>query len=65
MQNILYSANSRYIEFFPIDEDKSVGVNNLNKISKNVREKNLAYKGFNFFSDDDQLIFLMLISCKY
>ncbi len=63
MQNILYSANSRYIEFFSIDEDKSVGVNNLNKISKNVREKNLAYKGFNFFSDDDQQIFLMLILC--
>lgn len=33
---------------------------NLNKISKNVTEKNHTYKGFNFFHDDDQQIFLTI-----
>ncbi|MFN3533731.1 MAG: hypothetical protein ACK41Q_14710, partial [Candidatus Brocadia sp.] len=33
---------------------------NLDKISKNVTEKNHTYKGFNFFNDDDQQIFLTI-----
>jgi len=60
LQNILSLANRRYIEFISTIEDKSVGINNLNKISKNVKEKNRTYKGFNFFSDDDQQIFLTI-----
>ncbi len=65
LQDILSRANHRYIEFISTIEDKSVGVNNLNKVSKNVREKNRTYKGFNFFSDDDQQIFLTIVRGEF
>ncbi len=60
LQDIVFLANRRYIKFASTIEDKSVGVNNLNKISKNVKEKNRTYIGFNFFSNDDQQIFLAI-----
>ncbi len=60
LQNILSLANQRYIGFISTIADKSVGVDNLNKVSKNVKQKNRTYKGFNFFSDDDQQIFLAI-----
>ena len=60
LQNILSLANQRYIQFISAIEDKRVGVKNLNKISKNIRENNRTYKGFNLFSDDDQQIFLAI-----
>lgn len=65
LQDILSRANHRYIGFISTIEDKSVGVNNLNKVSKNVREKNRTYKGFNFFSDDDQQIFLTIVRGEF
>ena len=65
LQNILSLANHRYIEFISTIEDKSVGIHNLNKISKNVREKNRTYKGFNIFSDDDQQIFLTIVRGEF
>ena len=63
LQDILSRANHRYIEFISTIEDKSV--NNLNKVSKNVREKNRTYKGFYFFSDDDQQIFLTIVRGEF
>ncbi|BBO19224.1 conserved hypothetical protein [Candidatus Brocadia pituitae] len=60
LQNIFLRANHRYLEFISTFDDNRVGSVNLNKISKNVTEKNHTYKGFNFFHDHDQQIFLSI-----
>jgi hypothetical protein len=60
LQKILFLSNHRYIEFISTIDDNHVGVNKLNKISKNVMEKNRKYKGFNLFSGEDQQIFLTI-----
>ncbi len=60
LQNLFSRANHRYLEFISTFDDNRVGSVNLNKISKNVTEKNHTYKGFNFFSDEDQQIFLTI-----
>ena len=60
LKDILSRANHRYLEFISTLDDNRVGSVNLNKISKNVTEKNHTYKGFNFFHDDDQQIFLTI-----
>ncbi|OOP55604.1 MAG: hypothetical protein AYP45_13925 [Candidatus Brocadia carolinensis] len=58
LKDILSRANHRYLEFISTLEDYRVG--RVNKISKNVTEKNHTYKGFNFFSDEDRQIFLTI-----
>ncbi len=60
LKQALSSANNRYLEFISTLEDKSAGINNLNKISKNVKENNLRYKGFNFFAPEDENLFLTI-----
>jgi hypothetical protein len=60
LQEIFSRANHRYLEFISTLDDNRAGSVNLNKISKNVTEKNHTYKGFNFFNDDDQQIFLTI-----
>ena len=53
LHKLLYAANKRYLEFISSIEDRTVGKNNLNKISETKIENNHSYKGFNFFNDDD------------
>lgn len=60
LKDIVFRSNGRYLEFISTLDDNRVGSVNLNKISKNVTEKNHTYKGFNFFNDDDQQIFLTI-----
>lgn len=57
LKQLLFSANRRYLQFISAIEDKSVGINKLNKIATTVVENNRSYKGFNFFDEDDQLLF--------
>jgi len=61
LQRVLSLANHRYLEFISTIDDKRVGIENLNKISKNVIEKNRTYKGFNLFSNEDQQIVLSIV----
>jgi hypothetical protein len=65
LQNIFSLANHRYLEFISTLDDNRVGSVNLNKISKNVTEENHTYKGFNFFNDEDQQIFLTIAHGEY
>ncbi len=58
LKDIVSRSNGRYLECISTLDDNRVGSVNLNKISKNVTEKNHVYKGFNFFNDDDQLLLL-------
>ena len=72
LQKIFSLVNHRYMEFISTLDDNRVGTLNLNKlvlvktgITKNVTENNHTYKGFNFFSDDDQHVFLSIIRVEY
>ncbi len=65
LQDILSRASHRYLEFISTFDDNRVKSVNLNKISKNVTDKNHTYKGFNFFNDEDQQIFLTIARGEY
>ena len=57
---ILKAANRRYLEFISTFDDPSQGIKHLDNVSKTVESNNRTYKGFNFYSDDDQKLFEVL-----
>jgi hypothetical protein len=54
---LLSAANHRYLQFISTLDDSSTGLHNLNKVSKTVVDQDRSYRGFNFFDDDDELLF--------
>jgi hypothetical protein len=65
LQRILASANHRYLEFISAIDDPSQGIRNLNKISRTIFDNQRAYRGFNFFSDDDQAVFETIVRGEF
>ncbi|HUU41747.1 MAG TPA: hypothetical protein VMW42_12480 [Desulfatiglandales bacterium] len=57
LQQLLLAANRRYLQFISAIEDVSAGTNNLDEITKTVIENHRSYKGFNFFNQDDHMLF--------
>jgi hypothetical protein len=57
LQQLLLAANRRSLQFISAIEDVSAGTNNLDEITKTVIENHRSYKGFNFFNQDDQVLF--------
>lgn len=57
LREALQAANRRYLEFLSTLDDPSAGVHRLQKVSEPVRENDRAYRGFNFFSAQDQHLF--------
>ncbi|HAU30721.1 MAG TPA: MarR family transcriptional regulator [Desulfotomaculum sp.] len=60
LAQLLKDSNRRYLEFISLFDDPSDGVKKLIKISDPVKENDRSYKGFNFFSRDDQKLFEIL-----
>jgi hypothetical protein len=56
LREVLAAANRRYLEFISAIDDSSSGIRFLNKISRTVFENDHAYRGFNFFDDEDETI---------
>jgi hypothetical protein len=65
LKQMLFSANHRYLEFISTFDDTSTGIKDLNKISKPIVKSLRSYKGFNFFSDEDQLLFESIASGEF
>ena len=65
LRKLLEQANIRYIEFISAIDDNSVETKNLEKISKKVVKDNRPYKGFNFFSKEDQELFETISSGEF
>ena len=65
LSHLLLAANRRYLEFISAIDDPSVGIKKLDKISKTVAEGGRSYKGFNFFDDQDQLLFESIASGEF
>ena len=65
LQQLLASANHRYLEFISAMDDPSQGVRNLNKISRTVIANRRSYRGFNFFDDDDKVVFETILHGEF
>jgi len=57
LRETLQAANRRYLEFISTLDDPSAGVDRLEKVSEPVCENDHTYRGFNFFSAEDQQLF--------
>lgn len=57
LRQVLAAANRRYLEFISTIDDSSAGIRYLNKICRTVFDNDHAYRGFNFFDDEDQALF--------
>jgi DNA-binding MarR family transcriptional regulator len=61
LQQLLLAANWRYLDFISAMDDPSQGNKLLGKICQTKLDNHRAYKGFNFFSAQDQRIFELLL----
>ncbi len=61
LQQILAAANRRYLDFISAMDDPSEGHKTLSKICETKINNYRAYKGFNFFSTQDQRVFESLL----
>jgi len=57
LREVLHAANQRYLQFISAIDDVTAGVKKLNKLTKRIVKNERPYRGFSFFSDDDQKLF--------
>ena len=60
LRELLVASNRRYLEFLSAIDDPGNSVGKLNKITRTVHENARFYRGFNFFDQDDETLFLAL-----
>jgi hypothetical protein len=60
LRELLLAANRRYLEFLSAIDDPSNGIDKLNKITRTVHQETRSYRGFNFFDQQDEALFLAL-----
>jgi hypothetical protein len=56
LRGLMADANRRYLAFISALEDPSVGTKALNKVAEPAAENGRNYRGFNFFSAEDDLV---------
>lgn len=61
LRSLMAAANRRYLEFISEIDDPSSGIKALKKICTSVKENGKTFKGFNFFSGEDQDLFESII----
>ena len=57
LRGLMRAANQRYLQFISAIEDINAGVKKLNKLTQRIVKNDRPYRGFSFFSDDDQKLF--------
>ncbi len=60
LRELLAASNRRYLEFLSAIDNPSSGFGKLNKISRTVHDEARSYRGFNFFDQEDETLFLAL-----
>jgi hypothetical protein len=62
---VLRNACNRYLEFISSFDDPTDGLKKLGRVTETVVENDKNYKGFNFFSKDDEKILLAVADGKF
>lgn len=57
LRELMGAANQRYLEFISTIEDPTVGIKELEKISKPIADAQRSYRGFNLFHGEDLRLF--------
>jgi hypothetical protein len=65
LRNLLAAANQRYLAFISEIDDPTAAIKALNKISRPAEENQRTYKGFNFFAEEDQILFETLLRGEF
>jgi len=65
LRGLMAAANKRYLEFISALEDPSAGTKALRKVAQPVAENGRNYRGFNFFSADDDLILAAIVRGEF
>jgi hypothetical protein len=65
LTQIFKNATKRYLEFVSSFDDPSDGLKKLDKVTQPVKENNRNYRGFNFFSKEDERILLAIADGKF
>jgi hypothetical protein len=58
--SLLKASNRRYLELVSSWDDPSDGAKKLEELSKSIKDNDRSFKGFNFFSQEDQKLFEVL-----
>lgn len=61
----LLAANWRYLQFLCALADPSAGSGPLQRITRSVAEQHRTYRGFNFFSADDERLLVTLLRGEF
>ena len=59
------NACNRYLEFLSSFDDPTDGLKKLDRVTETVTENKQRYKGFNFFSKDDEKILIAVADGKF
>ena len=59
------ASNKRYLGFISAFDNKEVGRERLEKVTKSKKENNRNYKGFNLFSKEDLTLLLTVLRGEY
>jgi len=62
---LMAASNRRYLEFISTLEDSSMGTKDLRKVSKPAEENGRNYRGFNFFSEEDDIILSAIVRGEF
>jgi hypothetical protein len=65
LRGLMAAANRRYLEFISALEDPSAGTKALQKVAEPAAEKGRNYRGFNFFSADDDLVLTAVVRGEF
>jgi len=65
LTQIFKNATRRYLEFISSFDDPSDGLKKLDKVVEPVKENNRNYRGFNFFSKEDERILVTISDGKF
>jgi hypothetical protein len=63
--SVFKNACNRYLEFISSFDDPTDGLKKLDRVTETVKENDKNYKGFNFFSRDDEKILLAVADGKF
>lgn len=53
LREVMAAANARYLEFVAAIDDPTPAIKELDRLSRNVREKDRGFRGFNLFCGED------------